>query len=153
MESSEFKSPHPKHIVSDATNVTAKRSCFVEHYVHVDTLVIVEVKFYDSSSPRIISVVEGWDETLVELSYDNYYMFNIMAGNTYMIDSEICVVGWHEVNVSAPAKNGNDFTDDDKTELMKSIIKIIVSRHPNGIAAGELEQKSLSAFDAVMGVI
>jgi hypothetical protein len=37
-------------------------------------------------------------------------------------------------------------SDEDKTALMKFIIKSILAQHPNGISAGYLEKEALKIF-------
>jgi hypothetical protein len=37
-------------------------------------------------------------------------------------------------------------SDEDKTALMKLIIKSILAQHPNGISAGELEKEAVRIF-------
>ncbi len=41
-------------------------------------------------------------------------------------------------------------SDEDKTALMKIIIKSILAQHPNGISAGVLEKEALKIFEIAM---
>jgi hypothetical protein len=41
-------------------------------------------------------------------------------------------------------------SDEDKTALMKIIIKCILAQHPNGIAAGDLEKEAVKIFELTM---